>query len=97
MKPIIEWIKNLQKAIPSAQFPSTTAKENDDDKKKETTHIEDIAEQFLRQFTNISGVDNAFGLRDRNGKFFTRNKEVIIRANNLVAWWCMEDEGTQDY
>ena len=33
----------------------------------------------------MSGADKTFGLRDKNGKFYIRNKEAKIKENNIVV------------
>ena len=70
-------MKNLLKAITFPQFPPITA--YDDDGKEEDIFIEAIAEQYLRKFPTVSGVDKTFGLRDKDGKFYIGNKEAKIK------------------
>ena len=84
IKPIMEGIKNIPKAITFPQVPSITA--DDDDGEQEGKAITgDIAEQYLRKFASVSGTDNAFGLRDNNGKFYIGNKETKIKENNIIV------------
>ena len=78
LKPIREGMKNLQKAIIFAQYPSITAYDNDGEE-EEDVFIEDIAEQFLRKSVSKSGTDKTFGLRDKDGKFYIENKEANIK------------------
>ena len=84
LKPIREGIKNLPKAITYPQFPSITAYD-DDGEEEEYVFIGDIAEQYLRKFASESGTDKAFGLRDKDGKFYIGNKEVKIKENNIIV------------
>ena len=76
LKPIREGMKNLPKAIQFPQFPSITAYDDDDDSEEEDVFIEDVAEQYLRKFATVSGADKTFGLRDKDGRFYIRNKEA---------------------
>ena len=46
--------------------------------------IGDIAEQYFRKFTSAAGTDKAFGLRDKDGKFYIMNKEAKIKENNII-------------
>ena len=32
----------------------------------------------------MSGADNTFGLRDKDGKFYIGNKEAKIKENNII-------------
>ena len=68
LKPIREGKKNLPKAITFPQFPSIPAYDDDDGEEEEDVFIGDIAEQYLRKFATVSGADNTFGLRDKDGK-----------------------------
>ena len=82
MKPIREGIQNV---ITFPQFPSIMAQEDsDDDDNQGSIHMEDIAEKYLRQFASISDTDKTFGLHDKNGKFFIRNKETKIKKTILL-------------
>ena len=84
IKPIREEMKNLPKAITFPQFPSITAYD-DDSEEEEDAVIGDIAEQYLRKFASVSGDDKTFGLRDKDGKFYIRNKEAKIKENNIIV------------
>ena len=84
LKPIREGMKNLPKAITFPQFPSITAYD-DDGEEEEDVFIGDIAEQYLRTFATVSGADNTFGLRDKDGKFYIGNKEAKIKENNIIV------------
>ena len=77
-------MKNLLKAITFPQFPSITA-HDDDGEEEEDVFIGDIAEQYLRKFATVSGADKTFGLRDKDGKFYTGNKEAKIKENNIIG------------
>ena len=33
----------------------------------------------------MSGADKIFGLRDKDGKFYIRNKEAKIKENNIIV------------
>ena len=74
IKPIREGIKNLPKAITFPQFPSIIAYD-DDGEEEEDAVIGDIAEQYLRKFSSVSGADKTFGLRDKDGKYYIGNKK----------------------
>ena len=82
LKPIREGMKNLPKAITLPQFPSKTAY-NDDGEEKVNVFIGDVAEQYLRKFASKSGNDKTFGLRDKDGRFYTGNNEAKIKENNI--------------
>ena len=78
LKPIREGMKNLPKTITFPQFASITAYDDDDGEEEEDVFIEDIAEQYLRKFANMSGADNnldygirmvSFTLRTRKQKY----------------------------
>ena len=84
LKPISEGMKNLPKAITFPQFPSITAYD-DDGEEEEDIFIGDIAEQYLRKFATVCGVDKTFGLRDNDGKFYIGNKEAKIKENNIIV------------
>ena len=85
LKPIREGMKNLPKAITFPQFSSITAYDDDDGEEEEDVFIGDIAEQYLRKFATMSGADKTFGLRDKDGKFYTGNKEAKIKENNIIV------------
>ena len=72
-------MKNWPKAITFPQFPSITAYDDDDGEEEEHVFIGDIAEQYLRKFATVSGVDKTFGLRDKDGKFYIGNKGAKIK------------------
>ena len=76
-------MKSLPKPITFPQFPTITVK--DDDEGEETTHIRDIAEQYLWQFATTSGADKSFEFPDKHGKHFYGNKEVKMKENNLAV------------
>ena len=83
LKPIREGMKNLPRAITFPQFPSITA--YDDDGEELDVFIGDIAEQYLRKFASASGTDKTFGLRDKDGKIYIRNKKAKIKENNIIV------------
>ena len=39
----------------------------------------------MRNFASVSGADTTFGSRDKDGKFYIRNKEEKIKENNLIV------------
>ena len=39
----------------------------------------------MRKFATVSGADKTFGLRDKDGKFYIRNKEAKIKKNNIIV------------
>ena len=84
LKPIREGTKNIPKAITFPQFPSIKAY-YDDGEEEEDVIIGDIGEQYLRKFATVSGADKTFGLRDKDGKFYIRNKEAKIKENNIIV------------
>ena len=83
LKPIRVGMKTLPKAITFPQFPSITAYD-DDGEEEEDVFIGDIAEQYLRKFASKSGTDKTFGMRDKDGKFYSGNKEAQIKKNNII-------------
>ena len=83
LKPIREGMNNLPKAITFPQFPPIIA--YDDGEEEEDVLIGDIAEQYLRKFTTVSGADKMFGLRDKDGKFYIGNNEAKIKENNIIV------------
>ena len=85
LKPIREGMKNLPKAITFPQISSITAYDDDDDEEEEDVFIGDIAEEYLRKFATVSGVDKTFGLPDKDGKFYIGNKEAKIKKNNIIV------------
>ena len=84
MKPIREGMKNLPKAIIFPQFPSIIAYNNDGEEEEDAV-IGDIAEKYLRKFATVSGPDKTFGLQDKDGRFYIRNKEAKIKDNNIIV------------
>ena len=84
LKPNREGMKNILKAITFPQFPSITTYD-DDGEEEEDVFIGDIAEQYLQKFPTVSGGDRTFGLRDKDGKFYIRNKEAKIKENNIIV------------
>ena len=82
LKTIREDIQNLRKALTFSQFPSITV--YDDDSEEVDAFIGDIAEHYLRKFASVSGADKTLGLRDKDGKFYTGNKEAKIKENNII-------------
>ena len=83
LKPNREGMKNLPKAITFPSFPSMTAY-NDEGEEDEDVFIGDIAEQYLRKFATVSGADNTFRLRNKDGKFCIENNEAKIKENNIT-------------
>ena len=39
----------------------------------------------MRKFATVSGADKILGLRDKDGKFYIRNKEAKIKENNIIV------------
>ena len=39
----------------------------------------------MRKFASVSGADKTFGMRDKDGKFYTGNKEAKIELNNIIV------------
>ena len=84
LKPIREGMKDLPRAITFPQFPSITA--SDDDCEEEVdVFIGDSAEQYLRKYASASGAYKAYGLRDKDDKFYIGNKESKIRENSIIV------------
>ena len=74
----------MKKLVP--QFSSITAYDDDDDgEEEEDVFIGDIAEEHLRKFATVSGADNTFGLRDKDGRFYIWNKAAKIKENNIIV------------
>ena len=82
-KPIREGMKILSKAITFPKFPSITAYD-DDGEEDEDVFVGHFAEQYLRKYDSMSGSDNTFGLRYKDGKFYIGNKEAKIKENNII-------------
>ena len=78
-------MSNLPKAITFPQFPSISAYDDDDGEEQEDVFIGDIADQYLRKFSSVSGADKTFWLRDKDGKFYIENKEAKIKVNNIIV------------
>ena len=47
--------------------------------------IKDIAEEYLWKFASVSCTDKTFGLRDKDGKFYTWKKEAKLKENNIIV------------
>ena len=84
LKPIIEGMKHLPKAITFPQFSSISAYENDGEEEV-NVFIGYIAEQYLRMFASASCTNKTFGLRDKDGKFYIGNKEAKTKENNIIV------------
>ena len=39
----------------------------------------------MRKFATMSGTDQTFGLRDKDGKFYIGKNEVKIKVNNIIV------------
>ena len=85
LKPIREGIKNLPKVVTFPQFPSITGYDDDDCEAEEDVFIRNIAEQYLRKFATMSGADKAFGLWDKDDKFYIGKKEAKIKEHNIIV------------
>ena len=44
-----------------------------------------VVEEYLRKFAEKSDVDKTYGLYNKDGKFYIRNKLAIIVDNDLVV------------
>ena len=77
-------MKNLPMTITFPQFPSITAYDDDDGEEEDDVFIGDIDEQYLQKFAAMSEADKAFGLRDKDGKFYIWYKEAKIKENNII-------------
>ena len=77
-------MKNIPNVITFPEFPSITAYD-DDCEDEGDVFIGNIAEQYWRKFASVSGTDNTFGLRDKDGKFYIGNKEAKIMDNNICV------------
>ena len=77
-------MKYLPKAIRFPQYPSITAYDDDGEEEKDAV-IGDIVEQYLRKYASTSGTDKTFELRDKDGKFYIRNKEAKIKENIIIV------------
>ena len=76
-------MKHLPKAVTFPQYPSITAYDDDGEEKGKAV-IGNIAEQYLQKFASKSGTDKTFVLQDMDGKFYIENKNVKIKANNII-------------
>ena len=60
---------------------------NDDDgEEEEDVFIGDIAEQYLRKFATMSGADNTFELRDKDGQFFALEQGSKNKGKQYNCW-----------
>lgn len=84
MKPIREGMKNLPKAITFSQFPSITAKE-DDDEEDETKHLGDIPNNTCDNLLLHQALIEPLDCGKRRASFFIGNKEARIKENNLLV------------
>ena len=39
----------------------------------------------MRKFATVSGADKTFELRDRDSRFYIRNREAKIKENNIIV------------
>ena len=78
-------MKNLLNAITFPQFATMKAYDDNDEEEEEDAFIGEIAEQYLRKCASVSGADNTFGLRNKNGKFYIVNKEAKIKENSVIV------------
>ena len=39
----------------------------------------------MRKFATVSGAHKTFGLRNKDGKFYIRNKAAKIKENNIIV------------
>ena len=85
IEPIRERMQNLPKAITFPQFPSITAYD-DNGEEEEDVFIGDIVEHYLGKFATLSGADNTFAWREKDGKFYIGNKEAKIKENNIIVF-----------
>ena len=79
-------MKNLPKATTFSLFPSITAYDDDDGEEEKDVFIGDIAEQYLRKFAFTFEADKIFGLWDKDGKFYIRNKEAKNKGKQYNFW-----------
>ena len=97
LKPIKEGIENLPQAITFPVYPSIQAVEEPPEGEETVVapyFIGDIAESYLRKFTTKAEADRMYGLYDKDGKFYTGNKPVDIKENNITVEDGEEYEGT---
>ena len=48
-------------------------------------YIREVAESYLRKFATKGEADRTYGLYDRHGNFYIRNKPIVIIDNNIVV------------
>ena len=96
MKEIMKGLKPIKEGIEAITFPaypSIQASENPLEG-EDTQYIGEVAEKYLRKFATKSEADTTYGLYDRKGSFYIRNKQVVIIDNNVVVDGKEEYEGT---
>ena len=78
---ITEGLKPIKEGIEANTFPAYPSIQAVE--RKETVvapyFIGDIAESYLRKFTAKAEADRTFGLRDKDGKFYIGNKNVVSK------------------
>ena len=84
LKPIKEGIENLPQAITFPAYPSIQASENPLEGEG-TQYIGEVAEKYLRKFATKGEADTTYGLYDRHGNFYIRNKPVVIIDDNIMV------------
>ena len=52
---------------------------------EETQYIGEVAGKYLRKFTTKGEADRTYGLYDRDGNFYIKNKPVVIKGNSIIA------------
>ena len=48
-------------------------------------HLIGVGIKYLRKFATKSEADTTYGLYDRNGNFYIRNKPIVIIVNNIIT------------
>ena len=87
LKPIKEGIEKIPGAITFPAFPSIDVSEEDIFK------FGPVATNALRKFLRKGELDQTFGIRDEDGKFYIGDKQVVIEDNNIIVG-DKESEGT---
>ena len=83
LKPIKEGIENIPQAIIFPAHPSIIAVEEGEE--EDAPYLGEIAKTYLRKFATKGEVDRAYGLYDKDGKFYIGHKLAIIVNNDLVV------------
>ena len=86
-KEITEGLKPIKEGIEAITFPAYPSIQASEGEETVVApyFIGDIAESYLRKFATKAEADTTYGLYDRKGNFYIRNKPVVINYNNIVV------------